>query len=322
MAKDKLLGIHWVAKSYLADVELLSREQEHAYFRVLQYIYLTQDQLRDDDQILTRLTKCKSVREWQAIKAVLMEPRGIDPETGDEIPPRIWVEKGVIKNAKCTEKLADASRFRKQKTDAGNASAKKRKLLETNNTHSTAVSNGATNGAGNGKVNGDPNGGATNLKPLTSNHSSKKKDISEVVPISFQAWWAEYPRKVAKPPAVKAYDAALKRGATAEQLLDGVKRYAIERQGEEDKFTKFPATWLNADGWLDQTLDRNGQIVGPTETQDDRDRNFYFYWLKTGKWFDEDRKTPEDVPEHIRRACEAAWDREKIESAGQQTLAI
>ena len=35
-------------------------------------------------------------------------------------------------------------------------------------------------------------------------------------------------------------------------------RYAMERTGENAKFTKHPSTWLNADGWLDEPTPING----------------------------------------------------------------
>ena len=73
-----------------------------------------------------------------------------------------------------------------------------------------------------------------------------------VEPEGFEAWYAIFPRKEARRGAAKAYAAALKR-ATAEQLLDGAKRYAAARAGQDAKFTKLPATWLNNDCWLDQT---------------------------------------------------------------------
>jgi len=29
-------------------------------------------------------------------------------------------------------------------------------------------------------------------------------------------------------------------------------RYALQREGQDQKFTKHPATWLNAEGWNDE----------------------------------------------------------------------
>src|SRR5262249_23561120 len=61
-----------------------------------------------------------------------------------------------------------------------------------------------------------------------------------------------YPRRVARGAALKAYKQARTRGATAEELLDGAKRYASERAGQDPQYTKHPATWLRGLCWLDE----------------------------------------------------------------------
>ena len=68
---------------------------------------------------------------------------------------------------------------------------------------------------------------------------------------SFKAFWAVYPRKRAKGAAEKAFVSALKR-APPEQIIEGARRYADERKGQDPKFTAHPATWLNADRWKDE----------------------------------------------------------------------
>lgn len=65
---------------------------------------------------------------------------------------------------------------------------------------------------------------------------------------SFEAWWRQYPRKVGKGAARKAYERVVKAGkATPDDLLGGLARYH-----PDPKFTKHPATWLNAECWLDE----------------------------------------------------------------------
>lgn len=65
----------------------------------------------------------------------------------------------------------------------------------------------------------------------------------------FDAWWAAYPRKVAKDAARKAYAKARKR-ADAGTLLSAAQRYA--KAQDDPKFTKHPATWLNGGCWDDE----------------------------------------------------------------------
>jgi hypothetical protein len=68
---------------------------------------------------------------------------------------------------------------------------------------------------------------------------------------AFDSWWKAYPKKQAKGQARKAYAAAIKK-ATVDQLEKGAERYAAERAGQDDKYTKHPATWLNGECWADE----------------------------------------------------------------------
>lgn len=80
----------------------------------------------------------------------------------------------------------------------------------------------------------------------------------------FSEFWKVYPRKVAKEAARRMYCRALKI-VDPETILRGATRYADERSREDPKFTKHPATWLNAGCWDDETTPqgvyRNGNSV-------------------------------------------------------------
>jgi hypothetical protein len=67
----------------------------------------------------------------------------------------------------------------------------------------------------------------------------------------FAEWYLQYPKKMARRDAEKAYRQALKTTPAAD-LLAGVMRYAAERTGQDPQFTKHPATWLNKGCWLDE----------------------------------------------------------------------
>jgi len=66
----------------------------------------------------------------------------------------------------------------------------------------------------------------------------------------FELFWASYPRHTAKRAAERAFNSAVKR-ASLTKILAGAARYAAERKGEEERYTKHPATWLNGDCWAD-----------------------------------------------------------------------
>lgn len=65
----------------------------------------------------------------------------------------------------------------------------------------------------------------------------------------FDAFWSEYPRKVARPDAEKAYAKAVGRESPS-VILEAVRRYRLD-PNREDAYTAHAATWLNRDGWND-----------------------------------------------------------------------
>jgi hypothetical protein len=82
----------------------------------------------------------------------------------------------------------------------------------------------------------------------------------------FMDWYLEYPRKASRAVAEKAYAKARKK-ATANELLEGVKRYAADPNREQE-FTKLPATWLNGGCWDDGPLPVKGGVqMRPTGSQ-------------------------------------------------------
>lgn len=67
----------------------------------------------------------------------------------------------------------------------------------------------------------------------------------------FDRFWSQYPRKVARPAAEKAWRSARKKASAAE-IIAGVLRYAAERDGQDPTYTKHPSTWLNGECWADE----------------------------------------------------------------------
>lgn len=68
----------------------------------------------------------------------------------------------------------------------------------------------------------------------------------------FDEFYAAYPKRKEKLAAAKAYRSAIKAGATPEQILTAATVYAGERAGQDPRFTKLPATWLNKGCWADE----------------------------------------------------------------------
>jgi hypothetical protein len=110
----------------------------------------------------------------------------------------------------------------------------------------------------------------TASKPLpdTDTDTDTREAKASLYQREFIDWYLEYPRKASRAVAEKAYVKA-RRTATAEQLLEGVRRYAADPNREQE-FTKLPATWLNGGCWEDGPLPARGQqqpTMRPTGSQ-------------------------------------------------------
>lgn len=86
------------------------------------------------------------------------------------------------------------------------------------------------------------------ISSLRSDNISIKPDFDREFEAEF---WPAYPRKVGKGQALKAYRAARKQ-SDCQTITAGARRYAAERAGQDQQFTRHAATWLNGQGWLDE----------------------------------------------------------------------
>lgn len=82
-------------------------------------------------------------------------------------------------------------------------------------------------------------------------HTSIEKQVKEnnhaQIEELFKEFWNAYPRKLDKAKAFRAFKSALSR-AKFEDILAGVIAYRNDPKRNPD-FTKYPASWLNADSW-------------------------------------------------------------------------
>lgn len=67
----------------------------------------------------------------------------------------------------------------------------------------------------------------------------------------FETWWSEYPRKIAKGTAFKAWKSAIRK-ASFDVILDSVKAFAVKCAGQEQQYIPHAATWLNGERWNDE----------------------------------------------------------------------
>ena len=80
----------------------------------------------------------------------------------------------------------------------------------------------------------------------------------------FDEFWKEYPLKKDKGKAIRAFKSALTR-AKFEDIIAGVLAYRAD-PSRKPEFTKYPATWLNADAW------ENASVPSPDSEAAERAR--------------------------------------------------
>lgn len=76
--------------------------------------------------------------------------------------------------------------------------------------------------------------------------ATRSRDLAN----DFDEWWAVYPKKQGKEAARRRY-MKVRGSVEAGPLLDGARAYALLSAGEERRFVKLPAGWLNDGRWAD-----------------------------------------------------------------------
>lgn len=82
----------------------------------------------------------------------------------------------------------------------------------------------------------------------------------------FDAFWQAYPRKIAKPAALKAFAKLAPSAELLDEILQAIARQRTWPQWAKDggQFIPHPATWLNGSRWQDEG--QQGASVAPFET--------------------------------------------------------
>jgi hypothetical protein len=75
---------------------------------------------------------------------------------------------------------------------------------------------------------------------------------------AFETWYAAYPKRVGKKPALKAWLKLDPDPVLVETIMTATARYADLKAGVEARFVLDPATWINQERWTDETPISNG----------------------------------------------------------------
>lgn len=220
MAKpDSWMPLYW--GDYHAATGHLSALEHGAYLMLIGHYWNTRKPLPVNDDALARIAKC-TAREWASIKATILEFF----DTSDPACMR-------------------HGRIDRELTRAVAVYERRRQAAEDTNAKRSGKRDGDRDGDRDAKATPTETESGTQLQPQP--HSSNEE--AKILLADFEAWYAAYPRKVAKAAALKAYRSARKR-ASREDLLAGIAAYRKTKADYAD--WAHPATWLNGDRWLDQ----------------------------------------------------------------------
>jgi len=114
---------------------------------------------------------------------------------------------------------------------------------------------------------------------IISKNESQEPYSSSSVDDGFDLFWSHYPRKVGKGAALKAWKKARKTAST-KQIIAACNLYAALRRTEDSQYTAHPATWLNQERWLDETMNLEQpeqEIIIPTWTPCEKCNNGWLY---------------------------------------------
>lgn len=93
----------------------------------------------------------------------------------------------------------------------------------------------------------------------------------------FAEFYTAYPRHTGRKEAERKWLKAVKDGADPAAILAGAKRYAQQREGQEARYTKHPATWLHQGCWMDEPGQPGLRLVsnGHVPYRDPDDQSVY-----------------------------------------------
>lgn len=239
MTEQKILFVQYCAKDFLDGTLNMDALTELAYRRICDMIYSSNDELLDNDS-LQYATKTGS--KWKAIRKELIE-----------VHKKLYVENGFLRNVKCTKEIEKSRKNIEQKSEAGQASADKRKSLKDIETTPTAVSTPV------------PTAVPTNRKPKTKIEEKEVTNVTsknEIVPretsvkqksvaladltVDHVAEWLAEKRSTGR-----------YRDIDEHALLEKFKDYCLARN---PKYRDFVAAFRNSFGW--ESAPRTGKNNG------------------------------------------------------------
>jgi len=151
-------------------------------------------------------------------------------------------------NDRLEKERAKQAKFRQKQREKGLLSAEARKKQPRFNRGSTAVGDSV-------QPSGQPDTQPEGNSPVSSlqSPSNTPKAPKGAESVGFDEFWKAYPRKVAKPAAIKAWVKLNLNDETFRKILESVKAQSASPDWLKDggQFIPYPATYLNGRRWED-----------------------------------------------------------------------
>lgn len=111
-------------------------------------------------------------------------------------------------------------------------------------------------------------------RPIRCPHCGGELSAGEGAPSKFDEFWRAYPRKVAKPAALKAFNKISPSDALFAEMLAALEWQRLQDQWLKDggAFIPHPSTWLNGERWRDERPTALA-IVKPKQSFREESRN-------------------------------------------------
>jgi uncharacterized protein YdaU (DUF1376 family) len=222
MTKSSTLWYPRYVGDYQRKTSHLSLTEHGAYAVLLDHYYSTGLPLPANADLLQRVCRAFSPSEVEAMHSVIAQ--------------FFTLRAGGYHNDRADEELLRRGEISEKRKNAANTR------------HANAPANDGSNAPP------KANTATATVTPDLSDQKSISRDSkpeAEKLHADFEAWYAAYPRRLDPGRARKAYASARKKAAP-DVLLNAARAYAVDCIGREPQFIKHPATWLNAEAWLNQ----------------------------------------------------------------------
>lgn len=90
----------------------------------------------------------------------------------------------------------------------------------------------------------------------------------------FAEFFAIYPLSANEAKAKTQWDRAIKDGADPDVVINGAKRYAAEREGQDETYTAFASNWLKDKRWNDKPRQQRPQSGAPAPYRNDPNKDY------------------------------------------------